>query len=87
MANENRVQTRVPEYLKFVFRGLIGLRGKNESDVLAYALTQWAQDHQEELEALGLSETNYLESMRGPKAAVTPINQEQKGETDAAKRR
>ncbi len=49
-----RHQIRVDEYTDHVLRSLVGIKGKNHSEVAAFVFRQWISDHWEELASYGI---------------------------------
>ena len=55
---ESKLQIYTEKYTKYVIGGLVGIKGKSESDVANYILKEWIGDHLDELKEYGISVKN-----------------------------
>lgn len=53
-AKSERHQIRVDGYTDHVLRSLVGIKGRNHSEVAAFVFRQWISDHWQELASYGV---------------------------------
>ncbi len=49
-----KIQGNVEAYTSFVVNELVGIKGRNPSDVVAFIVKDWIGDHREELKEYGI---------------------------------
>lgn len=50
-----KIQANVEAYASFVVRSLVDIKGRSESDVVAFIVKDWIGDHREELNEYGIN--------------------------------
>jgi hypothetical protein len=55
--NSHTLQTTVETYTSHVIDRLIGIKGRDRSDVAAFILRSWVSEHREEIAGYGISVT------------------------------
>jgi len=63
----DKVQGYVPSYAKFVVKGLIGILGTNESDVVSFMIRDWISKNQDQLARSNLLIEDWRRSVSGEK--------------------
>lgn len=50
-----KIQANVEAYASFVVQSLVDIKGRSESDVVAFIVKDWIGDHREELNEYGIN--------------------------------
>lgn len=53
-ANSHSLQTTVETYTSHVIDKLVGIKGRDRSDVAAFILRSWISEHQDEIQGYGI---------------------------------
>lgn len=60
----HKIQANVESFTNYVIGALVGIKGRNKSDVTAFIVKNWIDDHSEELKAFGIGPKEWRSSQR-----------------------
>lgn len=60
----HKAQASVEAYTWYVIQQLVGIKGRNDSDVVAFILKDWIGDHKDELKEYGIDVSKWKSKKR-----------------------
>lgn len=60
----HKAQANVEAYTWYVIRELVGIKGRSDSDVVAFILKDWIGDHKDELKEYGIDVVKWRSKKR-----------------------
>ena len=71
-SSSTKIQSNVEPYTAYVLSSLVGIKGRNTSDVLSFIVKAWIGEHQQDLDICGISVPDWRKKADGRKEGAEP---------------